>query len=67
MINEDVAKEINSALDKDFPTAKGLGLKPMPSTGIIGNAAATVTSDIDALKRKLDTIVKGIHMLRDQL
>jgi hypothetical protein len=68
MINEDVAKEINSALEKDFPNTSRLGMKPVPGTTAFGDKAiVTVSSDIEALKRKLDAIARGINILRDQL
>ena len=64
MINEDVAKEINSALEKDFPnTGSRLNVRPLA-----GNCArVTVTADIEALKAKLDAVLKGINLLKDQL
>ena len=67
MINEDMAKEINSALEKDFPnTGSKLGMKPVSS--INGNGGRmTVTADIEALKAKLDAVIKGINLLKDQL
>jgi hypothetical protein len=69
MINEDVAKQISAELDKDFPNATGkLGMKPVASTAAFGDKViVTVTNDIEALKRKLDAIARGINLLKDQL
>ena len=56
-----IAKALNKDLEADFPnTVRPLGMTPKrPST--------TVTSDIEALKTRLDNVMRGIQMLKDQL
>ena len=75
MINEDMAKEINSALEKDFPNTGKLGMKPVSSinggrmtvTADIEALKVKLTADTEALKAKLDGLIKGINLLKDQL
>jgi hypothetical protein len=63
MINEKMAKEIGDALDKEFTGTSKL----RPANGDNGVKLVTVSNDIEALKRKLDAIARGINILRDQL
>lgn len=59
MTQEMLTKEIEKDLGLKLPT----GTTPTNLRAVV----KTVTSDIEALKSKLDTIAKGINLLRDQL
>jgi hypothetical protein len=70
MLNPDetMAKEldaiVNADLGKEFPNAKLKHQSPLPKPN---GAATTVSEDLEALKVKLDTIIRGAEMLRAQL
>jgi archaellum component FlaC len=60
----DMTTELTKEMEKD------LGVKFLNTPGTapkVASAIKTVTNDIEALKSKLDTIAKGINLLRDQL
>ena len=61
MIEDNMAKDINKALEADFPnTVRPLGVPPK-------RPSSTVTDDIEALKTRLDNVIRGINLLKDQL
>lgn len=55
--------DLASDLNKEVERSLHIGLQKTPPKDL----AKTVTSDIEALKAKLDTIARGIAMLREQL
>lgn len=63
---EELAREIETALQHDFPNAKNLSFRP-PATGGKGEVGKTVSADIDAVIAKLQTLIRGLEMLRGQL
>jgi hypothetical protein len=63
---EELAREIETALKADFPNARNLAFKaPGNSSG--SEAAKTVSADIDATITRLQTIIKGLELLKAQL
>ena len=69
MLSENIANEIGSALDREFPVkAKQVDSKQAPTVSQdIEALKARFDKDVEALKQKLDLILKGIGMLRGQL
>jgi hypothetical protein len=65
---DEMAKEIQTALERDFPNAPKLKHAPHPGgNGEPQPPRTTVSQDIDALKAKLTVIARGIEMLKGQL
>jgi hypothetical protein len=60
---DEMAREIGKALDHDFPKLKHA---PHPAAAG-GRPPSTVSDDIEALKAKLDTILRGLEILRGQI
>ena len=61
---EELAREIETALKADFPNARNLSFKAPASNG---QPAATVTADIDAAIARLQTLIRGLELLKAQL
>lgn len=63
---DEMAKEIQNALDADFPNLK-LKHAPHPGPGDPKPKPTTVSQDIEALRAKLAIIAQGIELLKGQL
>ena len=63
-MHDEMAKEINAALDRDFP---GVNLKHKTDAGVPGKPAPTTSEKITATIDELQTLIRVLEEVRKRL